>query len=117
MFVEEQRVPVEEELDTLDESATHVLALIDGKPVGTARAVEKTPGLWKIGRVAVCAPYRQQGVGVALMSGIEAACPTSRFTLSAQTHALKFYEKRGYIAVGDKFMEAGIPHFIMFKGI
>ena len=117
VFVEEQGVSIEEELDVLDSSALHVLALIDGKPVGTARAVEKQPGLWKIGRVAVCASYRQQGVGVTLMRGIESTCPTSHFTLSAQTHALKFYEKLGYVAKGAEFMEAGIPHFHMFKGV
>lgn len=117
VFVKEQDVPIEEELDALDSSALHVLALIDGKPVGTARAIEKQPGLWKIGRVAVCASYRQQGVGIALMHGIEGACPASRFTLSAQTHALKFYEKLGYVAEGAEFMDAGIPHFHMFKGV
>lgn len=117
VFVEEQDVPREEELDALDLSALHVLALIDGKPVGTARAVEKEPGLWKIGRVAVRAPYRQQGVGGALIHGIEGACPTTRFMLSAQTHALKFYKKLGYFAEGTEFMEAGIPHFHMFKGV
>lgn len=117
VFVEEQSVPVEEELDALDPLAIHVLALVNGKPVGTARAVEKDPALWKIGRVAVCATYRQQGIGVALMQGIELACPASHFTLSAQTHALKFYEKLGYVAVGPEFMEAGIPHFYMFKGV
>lgn len=117
VFVEEQKVPVDEELDALDESAIHVLALLEGTPVGTARAVEKTKGVWKIGRVAVCAAYRQQGIGEALLYGIEATCPAERFTLSAQTHALKFYEKRGYIARGNEFMEAGIPHFLMFKGV
>lgn len=117
VFVEEQKVSLDEEFDALDQSAIHILALIEGNPVGTARAVEKTFGLWKIGRVAVRAAYRQQGVGVALIRGIEAACPANRFTLSAQTHALRFYEKHGYFAAGDEFMEAGIPHFSMFKSV
>lgn len=115
VFVNEQNVPPEEELDTFDQSAIHILALVDGKPAGTARAVEKEAGRWKIGRVAVSTGYRQQGIGGALMRGIEAACPTSRFTLSAQTHALNFYKRLGYIAEGEAFMEAGIPHFLMHK--
>lgn len=115
VFVKEQNVPPEEEADALDRTAIHLLALVDGRPAGTARAVEKKPGLWKIGRVAVRCAYRRQGVGLALMHGIEAACPASYFTLSAQTHALKFYETLGYTAKGDVFLEAGLPHLVMNK--
>lgn len=117
VFVGEQNVPTEEEFDELDQSAIHVLALFDGKPAGTARAVEKDQGFWKIGRVAVCASYRKQGVGVALMQGIELACQGAGFTLSAQIHALRFYKKLGYVSVGTEFMEAGIPHMRMVKGV
>lgn len=115
VFVKEQKVPPEEEADALDISAIHLLALVNLKPAGTARAVEKKPGLWKVGRVAVRPLYRQQGVGLALMHGIETACPASCFTLSAQTHALKFYENLGYKAEGNVFLEAGIPHLVMNK--
>lgn len=115
VFVSEQNVPPEEELDEFDKIAIHVLALSDNQPIGTARAVEKAPGIWKIGRVAVLAPYRQKGIGAALMQAIEAACPAQQLTLSAQTHALKFYENRGYVAQGPVFMEAGIPHRFMVK--
>ena len=115
VFVAEQNVPPEEELDEFDKTAIHLLALSDHHPVGTARAVEKAPGFWKIGRVAVRAPYRQLGVGSTLMHAIEAACPARQLTLSAQTHALKFYEKRGYVVEGPLFMEAGIPHCFMVK--
>lgn len=115
VFVQEQNVPAAEERDALDITAVHVLALIEGQAVGTARAVEKNPGVWKIGRVAVRPQYRGLGVGQALMRGIEAACPASHFTLSAQTHALNFYEKIGYRAEGPIFLEAGILHRIMNK--
>lgn len=115
VFVAEQNVPPEEELDEFDNVAVHILALLGKQPVGTARAVEKAPGVWKIGRVAVRAAHRQQGIGVALMQGIESACPARQFTLSAQTHALHFYERLGYVAQGPEFMEAGIPHRFMVK--
>lgn len=115
VFVVEQNVPPEEELDSLDTTALHILALVDGQPIGTARAVEKASGHWKIGRVAVRASHRQQGIGAALMQAIESACHGSRFTLSAQTHALRFYEKHGYKAGGSEFLEAGIPHYLMHK--
>ena len=115
VFVNEQNVPREEELDTLDNTAIHILALVDGLPAGTARAVEKAPGLWKIGRVAVRAMYRKRGIGTALMREIEAACPARDFILSAQTQVLLFYERLGYVKAGPEFMEAGIPHYLMRK--
>lgn len=115
VFVKEQNVPPDEESDALDNVAMHFLALVAGKPAGTARAVEKSPGVWKIGRVAVRPEYRDQSVGRALMCNVEAACPASHFTLSAQAHALKFYEKLGYRTDGEKFFEAGMPHYVMIK--
>lgn len=115
VFVNEQKVPAEEELDAYDDTAIHMLARIDSQPVGTARAVEKAPGVWKIGRVAVTLPYRQQGIGLALMQAIESACPARQFVLSAQTHALRFYERLGYKAEGPVFDEAGLAHRLMRK--
>lgn len=115
VFVTEQNVPPEEELDSFDDTALHILARVDGQPVGTARAVEKVPGHWKIGRVAVRASYRQQGIGAALMQAIESACQGDHFTLNAQTHALRFYENLGYKAEGPVFLEAGILHVVMHK--
>ncbi|HTQ72538.1 MAG TPA: GNAT family N-acetyltransferase [Acidocella sp.] len=115
VFVAEQKVPAEEELDELDAIAAHVLALYGGEPAGTARAVEKAPGVWKIGRVAVAAPLRKFGIGKAVMRGIEAQLPASAFVLDAQVHAIGFYEKLGYVAEGPEFMDAGIPHRLMRK--
>ncbi len=115
VFVAEQNVPPEEELDALDEVAVHVLVLHGGQPAGTARAIEKSPGLWKIGRVAVAAPFRKHGIGKMVMQAIEAQLPASAFVLDAQTHAIGFYEKLGYVAEGPEFMDAGIPHRLMRK--
>ena len=115
VFVAEQNVPEEEELDELDAVAVHVLALYSGEPAGTARAVEKMPGVWKIGRVAVAAKFRKYGIGKAVMQGIETQLPGAAFVLDAQTHAIGFYEKLGYAAEGPEFMDAGIPHRLMRK--
>lgn len=115
VFVKEQGVPADEELDALDASSLHVLALCGGEPAGTARAFEKSPGIWKIGRVAVAEKFRKAGIGQVLMRGIEELCPAKNFALDAQTHALRFYEKLGYKAEGSEFMDAGIPHFHMRK--
>ena len=115
VFVDEQRVPAEEELDADDAMARHWLAWVDGEPVGTARAVSKAFG-WKIGRVAVRRPYRGRGVGLALMrailaSGREAGVAEAR--LESQTHALPFYERLGFAAEGPEFLDCGIPHRLM----
>ncbi|MDE1895527.1 MAG: GNAT family N-acetyltransferase [Rhodospirillales bacterium] len=115
VFVGEQGVPPADELDELDDAAMHILALWNGTPAGTARAVEKAPGLHKIGRVAVKAAFRKFGIGKALMRGIESECPGDTFILDAQTHAIGFYERLGYAAEGEEFLDAGIPHRFMRK--
>ncbi|TLF51876.1 GNAT family N-acetyltransferase [Halomonas urmiana] len=109
VFIEEQRVPAEEEWDGRDSACRHFLALQDGRPVGTARLLPDA----HIGRVAVLAEARGSGIGVALMqAAIEAARRDGhpRVELAAQTHALAFYERLGFEAVGGEFMDAGIAH-------
>jgi predicted GNAT family N-acyltransferase len=115
VFVGEQNVPAEEERDSFEETALHFLALWNCEAAGTARAIVKAPGLVKIGRVAVLAPYRKFGLGVALMRAAEAAFPGAGFTLDAQLQAMRFYEKCGYTAEGPVFDDAGIPHRLMVK--
>jgi predicted GNAT family N-acyltransferase len=116
VFVDEQKVPLEEERDEHDPTALHFLALLEGEPAGTARVLIKDAGrLAKITRVAVLASARGTGVGAALMRHIHAAVPAASFTLDAQLRALPFYERLGYRAEGPEFMEAGIPHRRMVK--
>jgi predicted GNAT family N-acyltransferase len=116
VFVQEQKVPAEEERDEYDETALHFLARHDGEPVGTARVLLKPDGA-KITRVAVRKSARGLGIGAALMRHIEANVAAQQFMLDAQTHALPFYQSLGYKPVGEEFLEAGIPHFRMFKTI
>ncbi len=110
VFVEEQRVPIEEEWDELDPHCRHVIAR-DAlhRPVGTGRLTPER----KIGRMAVLPEWRGKGVGGALL---EALLDEARrlgwpeVTLHAQTHAIPFYARHGFEAFGEEFMEAGIPH-------
>jgi len=113
VFVEEQRVPEELEWDDEDERSAHALALTaDGTPIGTGRLLRDG----HIGRMAVLAEWRGKGVGSALMTLLlsmarEAGHEVVR--LHAQTHAMGFYSRHGFVAEGEEFMEAGIPHFVM----
>lgn len=109
VFIEEQRVPLEEEWDGRDPECRHFLALLEGLPVGTARLLPDA----HIGRVAVLARARGSGIGAALMAAaIEAARRDGHpaVELAAQTHALAFYARLGFIPFGDEFLDAGILH-------
>ena len=115
VFVEEQEVPLELEMDEYDAIATHFL-LRDGEtPLATARLLDKH-GLAKIGRVAVLKEARGQGLGLLLMSAVIEEARLRGFTesvLDAQTYAVPFYARLGYVAEGEEFDDAGIPHFLM----
>ena len=116
VFVEEQRVPAEMELDEFDALSCHALALVDGRPVGTGRLLPDG----HIGRMAVLPGWRGHGVGAALLQALiaEAARRGLReVALNAQTHALAFYRRHGFEAVGEVFMEAGIPHRAMRRTV
>jgi predicted GNAT family N-acyltransferase len=113
VFVEEQLVPPELEQDEFDWTASHVLAVIDEAPAGTARVRLIDPQTAKIERVAVLAAHRSRGVGVALMRAVEAIARNLGATtakLGAQTHAVGFYTALGYETYGEPFDDAGIPH-------
>jgi len=125
VFVEEQGVPAEEELDAYDVTAAHFLArsVTDPTPsgiVGTARLLDKGHGIGKIGRVAVLREYRGKGIGALLMRRIEQDARAAGYTeliLEAQCYAIPFYEKLGYIAEGDIFLDCDIEHRLMRKSL
>ncbi|MFG2024403.1 GNAT family N-acetyltransferase [Streptomyces sp. NPDC048825] len=130
VFVSEQQVPEDLEYDAYDADAVHVLAVReDGVPIGAGRllcgaaAVAKTggdPGVGSLGRLAVLKSARGLGVGIALVQGIEDAARARGLTavdLHAQTHALGFYERLGYVAYGPEYLEAGIPHQAMRRSL
>ncbi|WP_449043077.1 GNAT family N-acetyltransferase [Paracoccus sp. (in: a-proteobacteria)] len=112
VFVEEQSVPEDLECDAADATAVHLLATLDGRPVGTARLlIDGAEG--KIGRVAILPDCRGTGAGAALMRAALVELRARGVTiarLGAQTHALGFYEKLGFTAYGPIYDDAGIPH-------
>jgi predicted GNAT family N-acyltransferase len=118
VFVEEQKIPFEEEIDSLDGEGEHFLALIGGVPAGTARLLLKENGtVGKVTRVAVLAKFRGQGICSALLRYIEAVSGIRRFMLDAQEQAMPFYASLGYVAEGTMFLDAGIPHRRMVKSL
>jgi predicted GNAT family N-acyltransferase len=111
VFVDEQRVPPEIEIDERDESCVHVLAFVDAAAIGTGRIDLAQNG--KIGRVAVLADCRGRGVGTALMQRLHAVARDQGLAsvwCHAQLAAVPFYERLGYRSSGDVFEEAGILH-------
>jgi len=115
VFIVEQSVPVEIEIDDYDPVAQHVLAYVGDSPVGTGRIVGDGPAgrIRRIGRMAVLDAYRGRGVGSAIISAlidIGTAAGCREFVLSAQCHAIPFYEKFGFVAEGPVYDDAGIDH-------
>lgn len=113
VFIIEQNVPEADEWDDDDILADHALARTrDGTPIGTGRL---TPD-GRIGRMAVLADWRSQGVGAALLRHlIERARERGlrRLQLHSQTHAIPFYASFGFVARGEEFVECDIPHQTM----
>lgn len=110
VFMREQGVPEELEWDGLDPACLHVVAWNDsGTAIGTAR-LERDG---KIGRMAVLKEWRGRGVGRAMLRILLQAAIDRGLTmveLAAQTQAISFYERAGFRAIGEVFMDAGIPH-------
>lgn len=114
VFVIGQNVPAELEKDGADPYHRHLLVREDGRPVGTARMLHSG----HIGRVAVIASHRGRGIGRAIMQALfelGQGLGLSQVDLAAQTHAVHFYERLGFVAEGEVFYEAGIPHRRMVK--
>jgi predicted GNAT family N-acyltransferase len=121
VFIEEQQVPEDLEIDEHDrpdawgKTADHALAFLDDVPVATGRLLldEDTAHNAHIGRVAVLAERRKEGIGRALMGALQDRARILGYpgiTLAAQLHALGFYGRLGYAARGDVFLDAGIEH-------
>lgn len=119
VFVDEQNVPMDEELDDLDDVSTHILATDEaGTAVGTARLYELGE-IGKIGRVCVAKSHRGTGLGKRLISHcvdmLSARPHITTAKLGAQNHAIPFYEALGFEVVGEEYMDGGIPHHDMVR--
>ena len=120
VFIEEQRVPEDREIDDLDGGAIHLLATHENEPIGSARILlDGDTG--KIGRVCVLPRARGTGLGAALIRAaldvLRVQPGITRAKLGAQTHALGFYEKLGFTAYGPVYDDAGIPHRDMTRDL
>ena len=120
VFIEEQGVSETDEVDGLDDTAIHLLAVLDDRPVGTARILLKG-AVGKIGRVCVLPEARGTGLGAALiraaLDNLRTLPGLTEAYLGAQTQATAFYEKLGFVVEGDEFLDAGIPHRHMRRSL
>lgn len=116
VFVKEQGYTVEEEFDDLDKEAHH-LVLLDGEnPVATARLISLGNDEFKPGRIAVLKEYRGKNIGAELLSAVLEKAKEfggKTFHIGAQTYAVGFYEKFGFKAYGEEYMDGRIPHIDM----
>ncbi|MGG1393326.1 GNAT family N-acetyltransferase [Bacillus velezensis] len=118
VFVKEQHVPEEEEIDQFEDTSEHIVIYDGGQSVGAGRWRLKD-GHGKLERICVMKSHRSLGVGAIIMQALEkaaAAKGADSFILHAQTQAVPFYEKQGYrVTSGEEFLDAGIPHLEMIK--
>ena len=117
VFIEEQHVPEEIEMDDDDAHAFHALAILDGTPVGCGRFVVHDNEV-KIGRMAVLANLRTRGIGREILLYLMRIARERGYrhaVLHAQMTAEGFYLKNGYMPVGEVFEEAGIAHRKMVR--
>jgi predicted GNAT family N-acyltransferase len=123
VFVEEQGVPRDIELDERDAHCVHALAYEDGRVVGTGRLVPGADGaaaVALVGRMAVLAECRGRGIGSLILERLMDKARQGGekdVALSAQIHALEFYRRHGFQPVGEIYEEAGIPHRKMQRAL
>lgn len=115
VFVVEQGVPIELEWDEGDEVSIHAVAYdAEGQAVATGRLLPDG----HIGRMAVRKSARGKGIGSQVLHALLAEARRlgyGRLVLHAQTHAIAFYRRHGFVEEGEEFMEAGIAHRLMTR--
>ncbi len=116
VFVDEQRVPAELEMDDNDPRCLHAVAFDGARAVGTGRLLPDG----HIGRMAVLKEYRGRGVGGDLLQNLMRAAKARgdrEIILAAQVHAAPFYLAHGFESFGPVYEEAGIPHQDMRRAL
>ena len=117
VFVKEQNVPEEEEFDRADLRSRHVVVYANARPVATGRLF-KDGETWLIGRISVLKECRGKQIGKLVVDKLlETAVKmgVGEVYIHAQTHAVSFYEKFGFVAYGETFLETNIEHISMVK--
>ncbi len=117
VFVEEQRVPLAEEIDGLDDQATHLVALDGEEVVATCRLLADGTTI-KLGRMVVAKERRREGIASVMLRVADQQSKLlcgEQISLAAQSYAVALYEQAGYVAYGEPFPDAGIEHIWMSK--
>lgn len=121
VFVSEQQVPMEEELDEIDASATHAIAIHNGQVIATGRVFYRDEdSAARIGRMAVDSDWRRHGIGGRLLKFLEQEATkqgVTTYILNAQVYVKDFYAANGYEERGEEFLEADIVHILMRKQV
>ena len=119
VFVEEQGVPQERELDDFDKLSYHAVLYEDEFPIACGRLyINKKENTAKLGRVAVLKDHRRQGYGLMTCKKLINIAQTQgikSIILHAQTHSVPLYERLGFKKSGGEFLEENIPHYKMTK--
>ena len=116
VFVREQRVPSDIELDEMDARSLHAIAFEGEQPIGTGRLLPDG----HIGRMAILKDWRRRGIGAAILKALMEVAERRgdrEVALSAQVHAVEFYRTHGFETVGDVYEEAGIAHQAMVRAL
>jgi len=117
VFVEEQKVSMEEEIDEFEDSAIHFLGFENNVPVAASR-LRWVDDYGKLERVCILKEHRGQSYGTDMIHRMEVEVTKKGYTktkLNAQTRAVDFYKRLGYAVVSEEFLDAGIPHVTMTK--
>ncbi|WP_407703013.1 GNAT family N-acetyltransferase [Virgibacillus tibetensis] len=119
VFVEEQKVPPEEELDEHDKTAIHFIGYENNEPIAASR-LRFVEGYGKLERICVLKNHRGKSHGRQIILAMEKLISSkgySKAKLNAQTHAENFYQRLGYKTISGEFLDAGIPHVTMVKDL
>ncbi|SFD39301.1 Predicted N-acyltransferase, GNAT family [Lentibacillus persicus] len=117
VFVDEQKVPPEVELDEFDDEAIHLIGYDASEPIAASR-IRFVDSYGKLERICVLKDQRGRSYGADMIKTMEEIITNEGYhqaKLNAQTPAINFYEKLGYKVISDEFIDAGIPHVTMTK--
>lgn len=117
VFVEEQNVPIKDEMDKFDAQAIHFVGYLHDQPIAASR-LRWTDTYGKLERLCILKEHRGKSYGTKMIQVMEAEILKRNYhqaKLNAQTQAIKFYEQLGYKVKSNEFIDAGIPHVTMVK--
>ena len=119
VFIKEQNVPEEIEIDGFDSKSEHFIAYFSNEPIGCAR-IRADNNIVKLERIAIIQKHRGKGFGQQLTNFLIDYCKNQDYKeihLHSQTYIADFYEKLGFIPIGKTFYDAGIEHIEMYMKI